>query len=194
MNFWARRALCWGGICGFFTGVFAAGPWKIDVNANLTTALNSYSDNWVGGEAGSFTWGSQFLGVAERQISIKTNTKTTLKLQFGQSAIQEKASKRWLAPEKSTDLIDGEELFRFTLNTVVDPFISVRVISQFLDGSDSLLARFINPVDITEAIGVSRTLQKSETIDWSVRIGGAANHRMGLYDGVLLRPARGKQI
>jgi hypothetical protein len=156
------------------TSGFSAEPWKLDANANLTTALNSYSNNWVGGEAGSFTWRSQFLGVAERQLSVKVNTKTTLKLEFGQSAVQEKASKRWLAPEKSTDLIDGEELLRFTLNTFVDPFASVRVISQFLDGSDKLLTRYINPVDVTEAIGVSRTFLKNESIDWSTRIGAAA--------------------
>jgi hypothetical protein len=75
-------------ICIVFTlvSVLSAEPWKIDLNANLTTALNSYSDNWTGGEAGSFTWAAQFLGVAERQLSVKLNTKTTLKLQFGQTA------------------------------------------------------------------------------------------------------------
>jgi hypothetical protein len=156
----------------FFTGSFAE-PWKIDLNANLTTALNSYSNNWSGGEAGSFTWGSQFLGVAERQASKTLNTKTTLKLQFGQTEVQDKTSKSWSAPEKSTDLIDAEELLRLNVNAWVDPFASVRVISQFLDGSDSLLVRYANPFDITEAIGVSKTLKKSETIEWATRIGGA---------------------
>jgi len=170
------------------TGVIAAEPWKIDLNANLTTAINSYSDNWTGGEAGSFTWGSQFFGIAERQLSKTFNTKTTLKLQFGQTAMQDKTNKHWSVPEKSTDLIDGEELLRYTLNAWVDPFFSVRAISQFLDGSDSLLVRYGNPLDITEALGVSRTIKKSETVDWSSRIGAAARqvidrHRLDTATG-----------
>ncbi|MBN1131356.1 MAG: DUF3078 domain-containing protein [Chitinispirillaceae bacterium] len=155
--------------------VFAADdPWHININSNLTTTLNTYTDNWTGGEAGSFTWASQLLGVAERQLTEIINTKATLKLQFGQTKIQDKTSKVWSIPQKSTDLIDGEELLRFMLNTWVDPFISVRAISQFVDGSDLSLTRYGNPLDITESVGVSRTLQKSENIDWSVRLGAAA--------------------
>jgi hypothetical protein len=151
-----------------------AAPWKIDASLNLTTGVNSYSDNWEGGEAGSFTWTSQFLGVAEKQFTKLTNSKTTLKLQFGQTAVQDKETKHWSAPQKSTDLIDGEELFRLTLASWVDPFISLRVISEFLDGSDTLFTRYGNPLDITEAVGASRTLVKNEYVEWAARLGGAA--------------------
>jgi hypothetical protein len=156
----------------FISGLIAE-PWKIDINTNLTTALNTYSDNWTGGEAGSFTWASQFLGIAERQLGPKFDTKTTLKMQFGQTATQDKTSKSWSVPKKSTDLIDGEELFRSTLGAWVDPFASVRGISEFVDESDSLLTRYANPLELTEDIGASRTLKKSEFIDWSSRLGGA---------------------
>jgi hypothetical protein len=163
------------GLCVVFVGFsgLIAAPWKIDVNANLTTGLNTYSDNWTGGEAGSFTWASQFLGVAERQLSPKFDTKTTLKLQFGQTATQDKTSKDWSIPKKSTDLIDGEELMRWTLGAWADPFASVRGISEFVDQSDSLLTRYGNPLELTEALGASRTLKKSETIEWSSRLGAA---------------------
>ena len=156
-----------------FTGL-SAEPWKIDIGTNLTTGVNSYSNNWVGGEAGSFTWAAQFLGVAEKQFSKQVNSKTSLKLQFGQTATQNKENKSWSVPQKSSDLIDGEELLKLTLDAWVDPFVSVRAISQFLDGSDSLFVRYLNPVEITEAVGVSRTLQKSETVEWSTRLGAAA--------------------
>jgi hypothetical protein len=161
-------------VLGLFSGLVAEEPWQIDVNTNLTTALNSYTNNWTGGEAGSFTWSSQFLGAAQRQLSKKFNTKTTLKLQFGQTEVQDKTNKLWKAPEKSTDLIDGEELLRLTLNAWVDPFASIRVISQFLDGSDSLLVRYVNPLDITEALGASKTLIKNDNVEWSTRLGAAA--------------------
>jgi hypothetical protein len=158
-----------------------AEPWKIDLNANLTTAVNSYSNNWTGGEAGSFTWASQFLGTAERQLTLKLNTKTTLKMQFGQTATQDKTTKFWSVPQKSSDLIDGEELFRFTLGAWVDPFLSVRAITQFLDGRNPAVAHYINPFDLTEAAGVSRTLQKSETVEWATRLGAAARQLIDRY-------------
>lgn len=154
-----------------FTGNGTAEPWKVEVNANTTTAVNSYSDNWTGGEAGSFNWASQFTGIAERQFSPKLNNKATLKLQFGQTEIQDKKSKTWDIPQKSSDLIDAEELFRFTLGAWADPYASLHAISQFLDGSDSLFQRYVNPVDMTESVGASRTLKKTDLTDWSTRLG-----------------------
>jgi hypothetical protein len=156
-----------------YTGL-SAEPWKIDIGTNLTTGVNSYSNNWEGGEAGSFTWAAQFLGVAEKQFSKQVNSKTSLKLQFGQTATQNKENKSWSVPQKSSDLIDGEELLKLTLDAWVDPFVSVRAISQFLDGSDSQLVRYMNPVEITEAAGVNRTLQKNESVEWATRLGVAA--------------------
>jgi hypothetical protein len=165
------RTVLFAGLIFVAAAAVRAEPWKLDLSTNLTTALNSYSDNWVGGEAGSFNWATQFLGVAERQMTEKTSTKTTLKLQFGQTVQQDKKTNDWSVPQKSTDLIDGEELFRLTLGAWVDPFVSIRGISEFLDKSDTLLVRYFNPLELTEAIGVSRTLTKSETVEWSSRLG-----------------------
>ncbi|MCU0609314.1 MAG: hypothetical protein MUF22_06065 [Chitinispirillaceae bacterium] len=163
-----------GFLCHMLALSLSAEPWKIDINANTGTTLNAYSDSWEGGEAGSFTWTSQFLGMAEKQLSPIVNSKSTLKLQFGQTRVQDKTSKRWSAPEKSSDLIDGEELLRFTAGAWVEPFASVRVISQFFDGSDTLLDRYVNPLEISEALGASRTLRKTAVIDWANRLGVAA--------------------
>jgi hypothetical protein len=161
--------------CVFFlAATLFADPWKIDVTANLGTALSSYSNSWVGGQAGSFTWNSQFLGVAERQLSKEFNTQTTLNLQFGQTKVQDETSKEWSIPQISTDLIDAQELMRYTAGLWADPFLSVRAISQFLDESDTLLNRYINPLNVTEALGISRTLIKNEGTTWSSRIGVAA--------------------
>lgn len=183
-----QMALITGGIFLLTTEGLSAEPWKIDVNANLATAINSYSDSWTGGEAGSFTWGSQFLGTAERQLSKTLNTKMTLNLQFGQTKVQDKTSKRWSAPEKSSDLIDGEELLRYTVGWWVDPFLSIRAISEFVDGSDILLVRYGNPLELTEALGVSRTLRKTETVEWSTRLGVASRqlvnrHHLDMVSG-----------
>lgn len=157
----------------FLISGLSAEPWKVDINANITTAISSFSNNWAGGDAGSFTWASQFLGNAQRQLGEKLNTKTTLNLQFGQTANQDKTTKYWSVPQKSADLIDGEEVLKATLGGWVDPFASVRTISEFVDASDKRMVRYLNPLELTEAIGVNRALKKSETIDWSARVGGA---------------------
>jgi len=173
MNVIGKTLLITGALCAVTAGQTSQ-AWKIDANTNLTTAVNSYSDNWVSGEAGSFTWASQFLGVAEKLFSSEINTKTTLNLQFGQTEVQDKTTKQWGSPQKSTDLIDGEELLRYITNSWVDPFVSVRAIGEFVDGSDTLLKRYFNPFNITEALGVSRTIVKNTSTEWSTRIGGAA--------------------
>ncbi len=152
----------------------SAEPWKINVNSNVATTMNLYSDSWTSGEAGSFTWVAQFLGVAEKQLIPQLNSKTSLKLQFGQTKIQDRESKGWGSPKKSSDLIDFEELLRLTLGGWVDPFVSARVVSLFLDESDTTLTRYINPLDITEAAGISRTIINNGNIEWASRIGAAA--------------------
>ena len=104
------------------TGV-SAEPWKLEADVNLTLTQNNYSDNWVGGEAGSISWAFNSNWLAERQLNAKINSKSTLKLLFGQTHSQDVETKNWAKPVKSTDLIDFESVFRFTLETFVDPYI-----------------------------------------------------------------------
>ncbi len=158
---------------GYFFNPISADPWKINATGNLGTVVNSYSNSWVGGNAGSFSWSAQFLGIAEKQLSDHLNAQTTLKLQYGQTETQDKTSHIWSLPQTSVDLIDGQELLRLTSGWWADPFASVRFISQFKDASDTLLTRSINPITVTEAIGVDKTLRKTPTLTWSAR-GGVA--------------------
>ncbi len=164
--------LCWALVAVLASGAFAD-PWKLDADISLSTAINSFTDNWVGGDAGSFAWASQFLGAAQRRLSPFADTKTTLNLQFGQTETQNKTTKTWSVPQKSSDLIDGEELFRLTLNSWVDPFVSVRAISQFVDNGDSALVRYGNPLELDEALGANRTLDTNVNVKWSARLGAA---------------------
>jgi hypothetical protein len=148
-------------------------PWKIDATGNVGAVVNSYSNSWVGGEAGSFSWSSQFLGIAEKQFDDSLNSQTTIKLQYGQTEVESQKSKLWSLPQKSIDLIDGQELLRLKRDWWANPFASARLISEFKDGSDTLLTRYINPLNITEALGMSKTLEKTPTVTWSTRAGVA---------------------
>jgi hypothetical protein len=175
----------------FLTPLAASSPWKIDATGNLGAVVNSYSDSWVGGNSGSFTWSAQFLGIADKQFSNWLNTQTTLKLQYGQTEVQNNVSHIWSLPQKSVDLIDGQELLRFTCGWWADPFASVRLISQFKDQSDTLLTRYINPINITEAIGMDKTLRKTPTLTWSTRAGLAMQQYIN--QDVLVDTATGRR-
>jgi hypothetical protein len=75
--------------------------------------------------------------------------------------------------KKSNDLIDFETVENFTLKSFVDPFISVRVITQFTDMRSDKYTYYLNPATITEGFGVLRGIVKEEQVDWSARFGGA---------------------
>lgn len=152
------------------TGV-SAEPWKLEADVNLTLTQNNYSDNWVGGEAGSISWAFNSNWLAERQLNAKINSKSTLKLLFGQTHSQDVETKNWAKPVKSTDLIDFESVFRFTLETFVDPYIGVRVETQFLDQSDPGLDRYVNPIKFTESVGIAKVFIKEEKREWTARLG-----------------------
>lgn len=149
-----------------------AEPWTISIDSNVTLTQTAYSDNWAGGESGSFAWTFMSNSVAEKKLSERVNNKNTLKLYFGQTHNQDSESKDWGKPKKATDLIDFESVFRYDLQAFVDPFISGRLESQFYDQRDPDKKRYFNPVTLTESAGVAKVFIKEEHREWSMRIGG----------------------
>ena len=151
-----------------FAGIVSASEdslkhgWNTGLIFDLTTTQANYSDSWVGGEAGSFNWVSNLNGSAERQLSPKFNYKSTLKLSFGQTHSQDQETKSWSKPAKSTDLIDWENVGRFTMGGFVDPYVAFRVESQFLDASDPDTNRYLNPMKLTESAGIAKMLYKKD--------------------------------
>ncbi|MFH1893134.1 MAG: DUF3078 domain-containing protein [Candidatus Zixiibacteriota bacterium] len=132
--------------------------WKKTFDLNFNITQNSYSDNWTGGEAGNVTWISAANGVFEKQVSPKLNSKTTVKLAFGQTHTQEQETKKWAKPVKSTDNIDIESVQRLTMNWIVDPYFAGRFESQFMDASEPTFKRFINPMLLTFSGGIAKKL------------------------------------
>lgn len=138
--------------------------WRITITSGLTATQTAYSNNWAGGEAGSFSWAFTSLTEAGRQLSPKLNSTTVLKLAFGQTLTQRlvfdsakgQEVARWSKPVKSTDLIDLESVLRFTLQKFVDPYMALRVESQFYDGSDPRKKLFLSPMKLTESGGFMR--------------------------------------
>lgn len=130
--------------------------WRTSLVANFQLTQTSYSDSWTGGEAGSVNWLSNLDGTAERQLSPKVDFKSSLRLKFGQTLTQDEETKKWSKPKKSTDLIDFENVFRFTLGGAVDPYGALRLESQFYDGSVPQKKLYFSPLKLTESGGIAR--------------------------------------
>ena len=150
--------------------VMGAG-WELALDANAMFAMNNYSDNWAGGDAGGINWSANINGVAEKPLAEWLNDKSTLKMSFGQTHLQDAATGKWQVPEKSTDIIDFETVFRFTLGAFVDPYCSGRLESGFYDTRVASNKRYFNPVKLTESVGISRVLLKKEKREWTARLG-----------------------
>ncbi len=152
-----------------------AEDWNLASDISLTMNQNAYSDNWTGEEKGSISWVFNANFLAEKQLNTKVHNKNTLKLAFGQTHTQmldEMGEKYWAKPDKSTDLIDFESIFRFTLGAFVDPFASIRDETQFIDESD-METKIFNPNTLTETFGIAKVFIKDDMQELSTRLGAA---------------------
>ena len=130
--------------------------WKRTLMVDLTTTQTAYSNSWVGGEAGSLNWVSNLTGAAEKQFKPWINFRSSLKLSFGQTLTQDDSTKRWSKPRKSTDLIDWDNLTRFTFEAFVDPYVAFRIQSQFTTELSSVKTVYLIPTTLTESAGLAR--------------------------------------
>lgn len=154
------------------------GEWVVSSEKNITLTQNAYSDNWAGSEAGALSWALNSNSLAESQLNPSLHSKTTLKLAFGQTHSQDRETKDWARPVKSTDQVDLESVLRLTRGWVVDPFVGGRVETQFLDERDPDENRYLNPALFTESFGVAHTFFKEDSREWSARLGGAVRQHL----------------
>jgi hypothetical protein len=170
--------------------VLDVGRWYPSAEAGINLTQSAYSDNWAGGDKGSVVWVFNGKAAAENQLDPKVNWNSILKLAYGQTHRQSSDSggrRGWDRPEKSTDLVDLETLFRFTLGGFVDPFFAGRFESQFQDASDPagrLLS--LNPLKFKETAGIAKQLVKEENRELLTRFGFAfrQNSRRAFTDSV----------
>lgn len=138
------------------------GKWYPEAEAGLTLTQSAFSDNWAGGDKGSIVWTAIFNANLENQLHQKVNLYNRLKLAYGQTHQQESnddGSRYWEKPAKSTDLIDFETIFRFTLGGFVDPYASARFESQFEDASAPARPSIaLNPMKFKQSGGIARKL------------------------------------
>ena len=148
--------------------------WQKSLVLDITTTQTAYSDSWVGGEAGSFNWVANMNGAAQKQMEEWFNFRSTLRLSFGQTMTQStdtEGNKDWSKPKKSTDLIDWENLGRFTLHSFVDPYVAFRLETQFQDASVEAKKRYFSPLRLTESAGIAKLLYEKDKDQIVTRLG-----------------------
>jgi len=155
--------------------VLEPGKWYPSLEGGIQLTQSSYSDNWSGGDKGSMVWAAIVQGQLENQLRPWVNSRSVLKLAFGQTHQQRanaSGKRHWEQPDKSSDLIDFETIARFTLGGFVDPFLGFRLESQFLDATDPLGREIaFNPVKYKESAGVARQILRTENRDLLSRFG-----------------------
>lgn len=157
--------------------------WKVGFEGNLGVTQASYSDNWTGGEAGSIIWVADSRTTAVRRFTESWLFSNELKLAFGQSHSQNDSSKEWTAPKKSADRIRFDTILRLTRGWAVDPYTAGSLESQFYDPSSALEKRYLNPIELTESIGVARYLLNTPDVRvLTTRVGAGIRQRLTRMD------------
>lgn len=147
--------------------------WTKSTDFNLSITQTAYSDSWAGGEAGNASWVANLNSLFEGPLNPSFNSKSSAKLSFGQTHIQDEETKKWAKPKKSTDEIDLESITSYTPGWYVNPYFGLRFESQFLDASVASIKRFINPMTFTESAGFTRRLYKMDKDFIDTRFGFA---------------------
>lgn len=152
------------------------GPWKFGSVSTLNLSQSQFSTNWSGGDRGSLVWVASAASTAERQFSTRFNLSNSLLLAYGQTAQQvtdpaDPAQRIWDSPDKTTDQILFESTGRFTLASFADPYLGLRVESQFQDQSDPTRSLTLNPIRLKESAGLARIIEKTEDRELITRLG-----------------------
>ena len=151
-------------------------PWKFGAVVGVNLAQSSFSDNWKGGDRGSFVWVANADLTLERQFTQRFNLTNKLQAAYGQTAQQrpdpnDPKARVWDPPQKSTDLLALETVGRFSLDKLVDPFFAFRGETEFVDESSPIGKIRFNPITLKETAGVARVLEKTEDREAITRVG-----------------------
>lgn len=133
---------------------------KTSIDASLTLSQSTYSDNWTGGDAGNLAWIAIFNGSRQIYHQQTWHWRNTLNLAYGQTHSQDPETNDWKKPTKSTDKVDFESLLRYLKWVSLPPYASFRAQSQFEDATIPSHKLYLNPIQLTEAVGLSRQIYK----------------------------------
>ncbi len=151
------------------------GPWQFHLLAGLNINQSAFSNNWAGGDRGSYSWALKANMRAERQFTESWNWTNTLTLAYGLTAKQvqdpdDPSKNVWQNPDKNNDQILLESTSRWGKRSL-NPYLQFRFESQFLDKSDPRGDFNFNPLRFNETGGITKVFKKTEKSELLTRIG-----------------------
>ncbi len=161
--------------------------WELSLNTNLTATLSQYSKNWTGEERGNFTWASNILGTANKQLTSAIRMENSAKFAFGQTAF-EKSNNKWDTLQVTTDLIDLQNMELLTMGWIVDPYLAVRAEGFFMNQTaTNNKVKYLNPWVLTQSFGARiEFLKAQEDQNLKVRFGGAIKENWERQDTTII--------
>ena len=167
--------------------------WKLTTENALGLAQSSYSDNWQGEEAGSLIWIASNRSFADKWLSKSLLWNNVLQLEFGQTHSQSK-ERHWQKPVEYADRFRFDSILKVKrVLKAVDPYAAFTFESQFLDAT-GVDKRYLNPIDMTESIGVARDIfNKPNVRVLATRFGFGVRQRIWEYDILLPDGSNGSE-
>jgi hypothetical protein len=159
-------------VIALLASVATGGEWAQKLGFDLTANQGYYSSNWAGTEKTQASLTAMLGHSAGSQLAEKVRFDHQAALAFGQQLTQLDSTTWDLG--KSEDKIQLDEILRFTLGAWVDPLASVQLKSQFVDQSDTLRTRFLNPLQLLETMGAGRRFWDDSTRALSSQVGVSA--------------------
>ncbi len=127
--------------------------WRQTLNTMLTLTQASYKD-WVQGGDDAFAFTGTLIGKTIDDESL-TNWTTSYNFAFGKTSLDN------LGTRKTTDIIDAETVYSYKLDSLLHPYISATLLTQFAPGftyDDSNRAtevsKFFDPGYLTQGAGI----------------------------------------
>ncbi len=147
--------------------------WKKQIIGDVNFTQNQF-DNWSAGGENSVSW--QFILTTKFENDQKDyNWTNNGKFQFGKTKVGD------LDARKSADEINLESTYTYKLGVLVNPYASVKALTQFVDGFNYpaaakkvKISQAFDPLYLTESIGVG--IQPYKNI--KIRIGVAAKQTL----------------
>ena len=162
----------------------AAGPWTISEDLSLNLSQSAFSTNWSGGDKGSIVAVAGSVTSTTRQLRTGFNLAASLTLAYGKTEHEaadpaNPGRNVWGTPDKTMDQILFETTGRFTAAWIADPFLALRVESQFEDQTNPAGVLNLNPVKITESGGFARPLVQNGESSTITRLGFGFRQTLG---------------
>jgi hypothetical protein len=162
----------------------APGPWTTSEEVSLNLSQSAFSNNWSGGDRGSIVAVAGSVTCVKGQVRTGFNQEFKLRLAYGKTEQQASdpanpGRNLWGTPDKTTDQILFESTGRFTAAWIADPFLALRVESQFEDQSNPAGVLNLNPIKITESGGFARALAQTDTTSTITRLGFGFRQTIG---------------